>query len=169
MINIHIQVCKMKEVPYESLNKDQRILLQYAENAQQNSYNPYSHFYVGAAILSSSGQIITGANIENAAYGSTICAERAAISSANSRGIRDFSMLAIIAQGEKFDTTEVAAPCGACRQVLFEFSQISGINLEVILSTSKKDKIVLTSINELLPLGFGPLDLGINVRRYRRE
>ena len=105
--------------------------------------------------------------VENAAYGSTICAERAAILAANAQGYRAFDSLAIIARGADFEASDVTAPCGSCRQNLYEVSQIAGRDLEVVLSTTKKDKIILTSIKELLPLGFGPRDLGIDVSRFR--
>lgn len=143
------------------------MLLDEAEKAKDTAYNPYSHFFVGAALLSRGGQIITGSNVENAAYGSTICAERAAILRANAMGIKMFDKIAVIARGENFDTNEVTAPCGSCRQVLYESAQISEKNLEIIMATTRKDKIVIATIEELLPLAFGPKDLGIDVRKYQ--
>jgi len=157
----------MQEVKYKNLEEIQRELLFAAEEVMETPYNPYSHFYVGAALLSKNGQIITGSNVENAAYGSTICAERAAILRANAMRIRTFDKLAIIARGEGFDTKEVTAPCGSCRQMLFESSQISEKNLEIIMSTTKRDKIIIATIEELLPLAFGPKDLGIDVKKYQ--
>jgi len=156
----------MKEVKYDELGGLQKTLLEAAARVMETAYNPYSHFYVGAALLSQDGQIIAGSNVENAAYGSTICAERAAILRANARGIRRFSGLAVIARGKDFDATEVTGPCGSCRQMLYESSQVSGVDLEVIMSTTKKDKIVIATISELLPLAFGPKDLGIDVSSY---
>lgn len=142
-------------------------MLNEAEKVMETAYNPYSNFYVGAAILSQDGKIITGSNVENAAYGSTVCAERAAILRANALGIRAFNKVAIIAKGQDFDMTEVTAPCGSCRQMLYESSQISEKNLEIIMSTSKKDKIIIATIEELLPLAFGPKDLGIDIKKYK--
>ena len=133
----------------------------------ENSYNPYSKFFVGAALLTKEDEIITGTNVENAAYGDAICAERSAIVRANAMGHRIFKSIAIITKGEGFDTTEPSAPCGSCRQVLYEFSQIAEKDLEIILSSTKKDKIEVTSINELVPSGFGPKDLGIDVKKYQ--
>ena len=158
----------MKELTYEELTETQKKLLDAAEKAMKNSYNPYSKFFVGAAILTKNDKIITGTNVENAAYGSTICAERAAILRANAMGYRVYKAIAIIAKGQDFDTEDVVGPCGSCRQVLYEFSQISEQNLEVIMSTTKKDKIVISSIEELLPLAFGPKDLGIDVKKYQK-
>ena len=157
----------MQEIVYEKLDSIQQKMLDEAGKVMETAYNPYSSFYVGAALLAQDGQIITGSNVENAAYGSTICAERSAILRANAMGIRTFDKLAIIARGEDFDTTEVTAPCGSCRQMLYEVAQISERDLEVIMSTTKKDKIVIVTIEELLPLAFGPKDLGIDIKKYQ--
>ena len=118
----------MQEVKYEELEGLQQSLLSEAARVMNTAYNPYSNFYVGAALLSQDRRIIAGSNVENAAYGSTICAERAAILRANA---------------------------------------ISERNIEVIMSTTKKDKIIVATIEELLPLGFGPKDLGINIKKYQ--
>lgn len=157
----------MKEVTYNNLNKIQKKLIDNATKVMETAYNPYSNFYVGAAILAQNGKIIVGSNVENAAYGSTICAERSAILHANALGIRTFDKVGIIARGQDFDTTEVTAPYGSCRQMLYESSQISERNLEIIMSTTKKDKIIIATIEELLPLAFGPKDLGINIKKYQ--
>lgn len=158
----------MEQTSYEELTELQKKALDAAEEVLKHSYNPYSHFFVGAALFTKNGKIITGTNFENAAYGLTICAERAAIFRANSIGLREFTGVAIIARGENFDTTEVSAPCGSCRQVLYEVAQLSGCDLEFILSTTKKDKIIVTTIKELLPLGFGPLDLEVDIAKYQK-
>ncbi len=157
----------MKEVKYNNLSAVKQVLLICADAAKEKAYNPYSHFYVGAAIMDKNGNVITGANVENAAYGSTICAERAAILHANARGLRLFESIAIIARGETFDTQTVTAPCGSCRQMLYESSQLAESDLEVIMSTTKKDKIIIATISELLPLAFGPKDVGVDVQKYK--
>jgi len=157
----------MREEKYENLDEMQRRVLDEAAKVMNTAYNPYSRFYVGAALLSQDGQIITGSNVENAAYGSTICAERAAILRANAMGIRTFDKVGIIARAENFDTTQVTAPCGSCRQMLYESAQISERNLEIIMATTQKDKVVVATIEELLPLAFGPKDLGIDVKKYQ--
>lgn len=157
----------MREANYDSLDKLQKSVLDEASIAMETAYNPSSKFYVGAALLSKKGEIITGSNVENAAYGSTICAERSAIVRANAMCIRTFDKIAIIARGETFDTQKVTAPCGSCRQMINEIAVISETNIEIIMSTTKKDKIIISSIEELLPLAFGPDDLGIDVARYR--
>lgn len=157
----------MLEQKYEELDLIQQRILDEAAKVMETAYNPYSHFYVGAALLSQDAQIITGSNVENASYGSTICAERAAILRANAMGVRTFYKIAIIARGEGFDTSKITGPCGSCRQMLYESAQVSEMDLEVILSTTRKDKIVVTTIDELFPLAFGPADLGINVHKYK--
>lgn len=156
----------MQNVQYKDLTDIQRRAVDEATLVLENSYNPYSHFYVGACLISNDGKLISGTNFENSAYGSTICAERSAVLRANAMGIRRFVGIAINARGESFDTQDVTGPCGSCRQVLYEISQVSGCDLEVILSTTKKDKIVITTIRELLPLAFGPVDLGIDISKY---
>ena len=96
-------------------------LVKKALEARQFSYAPYSNFRVGAALLSKGGQIITGCNIENAAYSPTNCAERTAVFKAVSEGIREFEAIAIVGGPGEELPKETAAPCGVCRQVLMEF------------------------------------------------
>ena len=157
----------MKTSGYHRLSTSQKELLDEAEKVMETAYNPYSNFFVGAALRTMDNTIVTGSNVENAAYGSTICAERSAILRANAMGYRMFKSLAIIAKGQDFDTQEVSAPCGSCRQMVYESRQIADHDLEIVLSTTRKDKIVVTSIDELLPLAFGPRDLGVDVKRYQ--
>lgn len=161
--NFDFTKSKFKKVKYKSLNEVQKKLLDAAEKVSKNAHNPYSDFYVGAALLCYDGEIITGANFENAAYGSTICAERAAILRANSQGKKKFARIAIYGRGKNFDSKDPVAPCGACRQVLMELAQMSKYDIEIIMSNSKKDEIIISSISELLPLAFGPQNLDIKI------
>lgn len=123
---------------------DAKELMKMAIEARQNAYAPYSHFAVGAALLTESGKVYTGCNIENASYGLTCCAERNAIFAAVGAGERRFKMLAVAA-----DSPEPVAPCGACRQVIAEF----GIPL-VVMGNLKEATKTMTA-EELLPYGFG--------------
>jgi cytidine deaminase len=132
------------------------------------AYNPYSNFFVGAALRAGNGEIVTGSNFENASYSATICAERSAIVRAAAMGHTVFGRIAVIGRGAKAPTTEVISPCGVCRQMLFESAQISRMNIEVIMSSSEMKKIVIGTISELLPLGFGPANLGLRMERFRR-
>ena len=113
-------------------------LLQIAERARLTAYAPYSNFAVGAALRTSSGAVFTGCNVENVSFGLTMCAERVAVGTAVQAGVSDFEELAIVS-----DSTEPVVPCGACRQVLAEFSPnlrifsqtISGQSSEFALGT----------------------------------
>jgi len=119
------------------------------------SYTPYSHFKVGAALLTKDGKLYGGCNIENAAYGPTNCAERTAFFKAVSEGERRFDAICIVG-GKDGVLTEYAAPCGVCRQVMMEFCDPK--TFRVILGT-KDGAAVNRTLEEMLPLGFGPDDL----------
>ncbi len=157
----------MRETRYAKLNKKQRELLDAAFEIVQRAYNPNSGFYVGAALRAHCGDIIPGCNMENAAYSPTICAERAALAEANNRNHRMFRGIAVIARGETFDTKEPTRPCGVCRQMLYEASELSQTDLEVICSTTDMKRIEIWTVNELLPGAFGQKDLGTDLSRYR--
>ena len=122
-----------------------------ARQAREHAYARYSGFPVGAALLGRSGKVYTGANVENAAYPLTICAERAAVARAVSEGERDFEAIAVV-------TKTGATPCGACRQVLREFAGSEG-KLRVIVADLDGNSRTYT-IEELLPHGFTPEQLG---------
>lgn len=119
-------------------------LLESAGRARKKAYAPYSHFSVGAALLTEEGEIYDGCNVENLSYGLTICAERVAVFSAIAAGSRNFTGLSLVA-----DTPEPITPCGACRQVLFEFSP----DLWVI-STNLAGQQKMFRLRELLPDAF---------------
>jgi len=114
---------------------------------------------VGAAVLTTSGEIFTGCNYEVSA-GDSICAEKAALTTANTKGYgKELRAIAVIARRRDSPTRGVTGPCGGCRQMLVEAAQRANYDPEVILSTTLKDKIVLTRISELLPLAFGSHNL----------
>lgn len=144
----------MQEAKLEDLEGDQKDLLNAALKALENSYNPHSNFYVGAALLTDEGEIITGTNCENAVHGLAICAERAAIFTANGQGKRKFKSIAIIAKQENGGTAKVTSPCGACRQVIAEFANLNNQDIGIIMSTTDMSQIQISSINELLPVAF---------------
>jgi len=125
-------------------------LIEKAKGARAYSYTPYSDFKVGAALLLSTGEIVTGCNIENAAYGPTNCAERTAFFKAVSEGHRDFCAIAIVG-GKKDVPDSYAYPCGVCRQVMKEFCKD---DFAIIVAKSKDEYKVYT-LAELLPEGFG--------------
>lgn len=119
-------------------------LISEARSAREKAYSPYSGFLVGAALLAADGRIFLGCNIENASYGMSMCAERVAIYKAVSEGVREFARLAVVA-----DSPEPVTPCGACRQVMAEFSP----DMEVIMANVAGDARCCR-LDELLPAGF---------------
>lgn len=121
-----------------------------AIEAMKRSYSPYSHFTVGAALLTKEGKLYTGANIENASYTPTVCAERNAIFTAVHNGERDFEAIAIVG-GHKGEVKGVTAPCGVCRQVMSEFCSP---DFKVLLVTSPDGDFEETTLGELLPYTF---------------
>lgn len=124
-------------------------LIRQAIAASHNAYIPYSHYPVGAALVTADGVVYTGCNVENAAYPTTICAERTALVKAVSEGDRKFAAIAVV-------TKNGGSPCGTCRQALFEFAP----NLLVILADMNGQIRAEHRLNELLPEGFGPSSLG---------
>ena len=119
------------------------------------SYTPYSNFKVGAALLAKNGEIFTGCNIENASYTPTNCAERTAFFKAVSEGVRDFQAICIVG-GKDGNLTEYTAPCGVCRQVMMEFCDPK--TFQIILAVDK-ERYEIYTLEALMPLGFGPLNL----------
>lgn len=135
-------------------------LLKHARLVREMAYAPYSTYHVGAALLSASGKIYTGCNVENASYGLAVCAERNAIFKAISEGERDFVALAVV-------TANGGSPCGACRQVIFEFMSPDA---PVALADSSLENIQQTTVGALLPDGFSPRKLreGQRARKNRK-
>lgn len=136
--------------------REKRILIEKALEARKFSYVPYSDFRVGAALLSKDGRIITGCNIENAAYSPTNCAERTAIFKAVSEGITEFQAIAIVGGPGMEVPTEFISPCGVCRQVMREFCDPE--TFLIILGRGDHTWKEFT-LEELLPLGFSGRDL----------
>lgn len=126
------------------LNSDEQAdrLVAAAVSAAGNAYAPYSGFKVGAALMVSGGQIFTGCNVENASYGCTLCAERAAVAAAIAAGFMEFTAIAI-AGGDDY-----CYPCGVCRQVLWEFGNIQ------VLAADRNGRYVKTTLDQLFPFPF---------------
>jgi cytidine deaminase len=119
-------------------------LARFARQARQKAHAPFSGFKVGAALQTHRGEIVTGCNVENASYGLTLCAERVAVFKAVSEGMRRFYAIAVVA-----DSKRPTAPCGACRQILWEFCGDIWVRLE-----DTKRKAVTLRMSELMPLPF---------------
>lgn len=148
---------------------DRKELIRAALAARRRAYAPYSHFWVGAAIEAEDGRIFSGCNVENAAYGAGICAERTALFKAVSEGAREFRAIAVVGGAEGLDVPgaegnretgpedglPLTSPCGICRQALYEFG---GDSLTVILAQSE-EKWREMKLGDLLALGFGPKNL----------
>ena len=120
-----------------------------AREASTRAYVPYSNFRVGAALLTTDGAVVTGCNVENAAYPSSLCAERGAVMTAVAQGRRAFALLAIATEAE-----EPTPPCGQCRQVLVEFAP----ELPIV-SVARDGRLARWSLRELLPMPFTPASL----------
>jgi len=126
-------------------------LIRAALDARKTAYTPYSHYRVGAALLTKDDEIICGGNIENASYGATNCAERTAVFKAVSEGKRDFKAIAVAGGLEGEEPSDYAYPCGICRQVLSEFAEE---DFKVIVAKSVSEYQEYT-LKELLPYSFG--------------
>ena len=124
------------------MNNIQAMLIEKAKSAMEFAYAPYSEFRVGAALLTDTGKIYTGSNVENRSFGATCCAERTAVFKAVSEGERSFKAIAIYSSGKS-----ATAPCGICRQVLSEFSEDM-----TVLFCGTNEEIVETTLLELLPM-----------------
>lgn len=117
-------------------------LINEAKKARKGSYSPYSNYAVGAALMTDKGKIYTGANVENASFGLTICAERSAVFKAVNDGVKKIKAMALVS-----NTPDIPIPCGACRQVLVEFSSQDA----VIVSINSEGKTQQHTLGELLP------------------
>ncbi len=137
---------------------DYTALIEGAILARTRAYVPYSHFYVGAALLSKDGRMFLGCNVENAAYGPTNCAERTAFFKAVSEGVLDFSAIAIVGGqlGVERNAGDYCSPCGVCRQVMAEFC--SPKDFIIILANSVDDYKEFT-LEQIFPVGFYPKEL----------
>ena len=133
--------CGMETDSPAGRKADWEALVDAAWKARESAYAPYSRFQVGAAVLTDSGRIYTGVNVENVSYGLTLCAERCAVACAVAAGERGLQRLVVVA-----DTAEPVSPCGACRQVLAEFNQ----DMEILL-VNREGTEALFRLGELLP------------------
>lgn len=130
-------------------------LINLAAQARARAYAPYSKYKVGSAVLGKSGRIYTGCNVENASYGLTVCAERNAIFKGVSEGEKEFTAIAVV-------TSNGGSPCGACRQVEFEFMRPEA---QVFLADEDLKNIQTLTMGELLPVGFTPRELRAGQRK----
>lgn len=132
-------------------------LIEKALEARKMSYSPYSNHPVGAALLTKSGKVYLGCNIENAAFIPGNCAERVAVCKAVSEGEMDFEKIAVVGGMKNAKKLTFCAPCGVCRQILNEFADPD--TFEVILGTDDPKELMVFKLKDLLPFGFGPKNL----------
>jgi len=136
------------------MSKDVARLIAAAVNAQKHAYCPYSRYRVGAAVLTGSGRIFSGCNVENASYGLSICAERVAIFNAAARGQRALKAVCVVASAAK--------PCGACRQVMIEFSsKDTELYLVDLDPATGRRTVTKTTVTRMLPAAFDPIASGL--------
>lgn len=153
---------------FSELDEASQQLIEHALAASGRAYAPHSGFAVGAAVrirhTGSKKKIVTGANLENASYPLGICAEVSTIAAAYASGEFDIEAIAVV--GHKFtspqDASQIVRPCGRCRQVIFEASQVSGVDISVFSCNATLTKIVEEPISKLLPEPFGPANLGLD-------
>ena len=126
-------------------NEERQFLIDLANEARRRAYVPYSNYPVGAALRTKSGKVFTGVNVENAAYPTTMCAERTAVFTAVTAGEREFEVIAVA-------TENGGSPCGSCRQVLAEF----GLDTVVLLADGEGKLTQETTVRDLLPGAFTP-------------
>jgi len=140
----------MKEIKIELLDEVLDKVIAAAKEAYNLAYAPYSNFHVGAAALTSNGNIVKGCNVENASYGLTVCAERNCISNSVINGEQEFEVIVVYTEQDK-----LTPPCGACRQVIAEFFEQSA----PVLSVNHKNERKVWTVEQLLPNAFTPKDL----------
>jgi len=143
------------ETDFNSLNAEEKDLVNRAKTSLESAYAPYSGFLVGATILLENGEIISGNNQENVAYPSGLCAERVAIFYAGSQ-FPDVKMktIAVTAISKKFEITDVISPCGSCRQAIAEYEVKQEENIRILLHHPDDSVLILNSISDLLPFMF---------------
>ena len=141
-----------------NIDADVENLIEAARAARANAYAPYSRFAVGAAVRLSDGEVVVGANFENASFGLSLCAETVALAAANAQGrLADVQAIAVIGDGP-----DPVTPCGRCRQILNEAEQVAGRPIAIYCAAADGESVIQHSVAELLPFSFGPNYLGHN-------
>ncbi len=143
-----------------------RVLIDAAREAAALAHAPYSGFGVGAAVLIGDGKIVTGTNFENASYGLSLCAETVALATANSQGhLRNVVAIGVVggtlARDGSLSGSALITPCGRCRQIINEASQLGGRDIDIYCGSADGEDFAHFRASELLPHAFGPADLGI--------
>ena len=145
---------------FVQLGHEEQALLQSAQAVMHNAYKAYSDFLIGAAVQTGSGSIYLGTFMENASQGLSVCAEVAAILAANTAGEFDIRAIAVVGGPKNEPSNMIITPCGRCRQIIYEASQVAQVDIDVICSNKDLSQVLRTKISYLLPLPFGPSDVG---------
>jgi len=140
---------------YNSLEKEDVVLINKAYVALENAYAPYSNFQVAASVLLSNDEVVVGNNQENIAFPSGLCAERVALFYANANYKESVKTMVIVSKGNLIQNSQVISPCGSCRQVILESEKRQGKPIKLVLVGQDKSVYVFNSILDLLPFGFG--------------
>src|SRR4051794_2355547 len=148
--------CPVAAVKDKSMTDEQ--LLELARAAAAKAYAPYSNFHVGCAIESVDGEVVTGANMENACYRLGLCAEQSALTTAqHAFGLSKVARIAVVGGTD----ATVCTPCGGCRQAILEAAQLSGRDVEIVCGSGDGSAVERHRIKELIPFGFGPANLAV--------
>jgi len=138
-------------------------LIAEARRAALKAYAPYSRFHVGCAILSKDGELVTGANMENACYRLGICAEQSGLAAAqHAFGLANVARIVVAGGGAdrgELSGGSVVTPCGGCRQAILEAAQLGGVDIEIVCASGDGREVEILRIGDLLPHGFGPANL----------
>ncbi len=146
------------------MNKETLIkLIEKAEEAMNNAYVPRSNFPVGAAVLTTKGKIYTGCNVESVISGMGTCAERNAVDSAVAHGEYKFTVVVVVS-----NSVEPIALCGMCLQYINEFAQVGKNDIKLFMIGNKR-KVIRSSVRKMLPSGFGPRNLGLDLTKYEKS
>jgi cytidine deaminase len=148
--------CPVPPVKDKSMTEDELVSL--ARAAAAKAYAPYSNFNVGSAVESVDGEVVTGANMENACYRLGVCAEQSALTAAQHQfGLENVARIAVV--GGSGDM--VCTPCGGCRQAILEAAQLSGHDVDIVCGSGDGSAVERHTIGELIPFGFGPANLNV--------
>jgi cytidine deaminase len=140
---------------YNSLEKEDVVLINKSYVALENAYAPYSNFQVAASVLLSNDEVVLGNNQENIAFPSGLCAERVALFYANANYKESVKTMVIVSKGNLIQNSQVISPCGSCRQVILESEKRQGEQIKIVLVGQDKSVYIFNSILDLLPFGFG--------------
>ena len=158
---------EFKEQGIDKLSGYKLKLAEAAREASKRAFAPFSNFQVGSALYTKGEKIVCGVNYESATYALTMHSEQSALTNARMAGESQFRAIAVYGQSTTAKVNEVVTSCGLCRQLIFEASQLSQFDIEVIMLSSSFDRFIETTISKLLPVAFGPAHFGVDLSKFR--